>query len=53
MALSYAGRSNVFEGHVKLGRVEKNYEVLEIRVTAAQVNTANYGSTRRTFKLIP
>ncbi len=53
MVLDYAGRSNVFQGGFELGAVSKDYEVLDILVTATQPNTANYGATRRTFKLIP
>lgn len=51
--LDFAGRTNVFRGSFELGAVEKNYEVLDILVTASQQNTANYGATRRTYKLIP
>lgn len=53
MALEYAGRTNVFAGRFEVGKVEKNYEVLGVEITAAQPNTANYGSGRRTYKLIP
>ncbi len=53
LTLTYAGRTNVFGGDFDLGRVEKDYEVLSILVTAAQATTANYGAGRVNLKLTP
>ena len=38
---------------VKPIRVEKDYEVLSILVTAAQATTANFGAGRVNLKLTP
>ncbi len=51
--LEYAGRTNVFHGDFTVPAVGKDYEVLEVRVTAAQANAANFGFQRRTYKLTP
>ena len=51
--LTYAGRTNVFDGDFDLGVVEKDYEVLSILVTAAQPETVNFGAGRMNVKLTP
>ena len=53
LMLTYAGRTNVFDGDFDLGVVEKDYEVLSIRVTAAQPETVNFGAGRMNVKLTP
>ncbi len=49
----YAGRVNVFEADFTVPDVAKDYEVLDVRVTAAQAPAGNFGYQRRTYKLTP
>ncbi len=53
LELEYAGRTNVFQGDFTVPPVGKDYEVLEVRVTAAQSGAANFGFHQRTYKLTP
>jgi len=53
MKLAYSGQVNVFEGSFQLGEVQKNYEVLRIRVTASEAAALNFGSQERSYKLEP
>ena len=53
MTLLYAGRPNVFDGHFRVPKVQKDYEVLRVVVSASQAETPNFGSHQSTFKLIP
>ncbi|MBI4445628.1 MAG: hypothetical protein HY645_06925 [Acidobacteria bacterium] len=51
--LSYAGQTNVFAARFNVPVVAKDYEVLDVVVTASQSDAPNYGVHRRTFKLTP
>ncbi len=53
LELRYAGRTSVFGGRFRLPRVTVDYEVLEIRVTASQPDTRNFGVGRQGVKLLP
>ena len=53
LELHYAGRANIFEGHWVVPEVQKDYEVVRVRVTASQPEVTNFGVHERTFKLIP
>lgn len=51
--LEYAGRTNVYHGDFEVPPVGKDYEVLEVRVSASQPKAGNFGFHRRTYKLTP
>ena len=53
MILRYAGRTNVFEGRFRIPKVQKDYEVLRVVVSASQAAMPNFGSHQSTFKLVP
>ena len=53
LVMPYAGRVNVFGCRFRLPRVEKDYEVLDVTVTASQASVANFGRHRKTYKLTP
>lgn len=51
--MQYAGRQNVFETSFEVPVVGKDYEVLELTVTASQPDAGNFGVHTKTVKLIP
>ncbi len=53
LELAYAGRTSVFSGRFTLPLVQVDYEVLDIRITASQAETRNFGVGRQSVKLVP
>lgn len=51
--LAYAGRVNTFEGRFQVPQIQKDYEILQVTITASQPEDGNFGFDRKTCKLKP
>jgi hypothetical protein len=53
LEMPYAGRTNVFGCRFEAPQAAKDFEVLDVTVTASQAPVGNFGMHRKTYKLVP